>query len=77
MRTEFEQELVRFDLSSFKLTRTNEQLFKDNYQMLNLRQLSYTSDSLSKRILEKQKDFYKSLTGVFNIDSGKSISVNW
>lgn len=40
LRTEFEEELVRFDLNSFKMTRTNEQLFKDNYQMLNLWQLN-------------------------------------
>ena len=70
MRTEFAEELVRFDLSSFKMTRTNEQLFKDNYQMLNLRQLSYASDSLEKKINEKHKDFFKSLSGITKVDSG-------
>ena len=72
MRSEFEEELVRFDLSSFKMTRTNEQLFKDNYQMLNLRQLSFASDSLEKRIKDKQNEFYKVLTGMINIDTGKT-----
>ncbi len=72
MRSEFEEELVRFDLSSFKMTRTNEQLFKDNYQMLNLRQLSFASDSLEKKIKDKQNEFYKVLTGMINIDTGKT-----
>jgi len=72
MRTEFEEELVRFDLSSFKMTRTNEQLFKDNYQMLNLRQLTFASDSLKNRISNKQKDYLKQMTGFLNIDSGKT-----
>ena len=72
MRSEFEEELVRFDLSSFKMTRTNEQLFKDNYQMLNLRQLSYASDSLEKKIRDKQNEFYKVLTGMINVDTGKT-----
>lgn len=71
MRTEFEEELVRFDLSSFKMTRTNEQLFKDNYQMLNLRQLSLAADSLRNRINTKEKDYLKQLTGFLNIDTGK------
>lgn len=69
MRTEFVEELVRFDLSSFKMTRTNEQLFKDNYQMLNLRQLKYASDSLSKRIDVKHDEFFNTLSVALNVDS--------
>lgn len=56
-RTEFEEQTIRFDLSTFKMTRTNEQLFKDNYQMLNLKQLEVSSDSLKKKIADKQKEF--------------------
>lgn len=59
MRTEFEKEVIRFDLSAFKLTRTNEQLFKDNYQMLNLRQLSASSDSIEKKIAETRQYYQK------------------
>jgi lipopolysaccharide export system permease protein len=57
MRTEFEKEIIRFDLSAFKLTRTNEQLFKDNYQMLNLKQLQTSSDSIAKKIIESKGNF--------------------
>jgi lipopolysaccharide export system permease protein len=73
LRTEFEEELVRFDLSSFKMTRTNEQLFKDNYQMLNLWQLNYASDSLEKKINEKQTDLNRQLLAYFNIDSSGAV----
>ena len=50
MRQEFQKEIIRFDLSAFKLTRTNENLFKDNYQMLDLKQLKESSDSIAKKI---------------------------
>jgi lipopolysaccharide export system permease protein len=36
-----------FDLSSFRLTRTNERLFKDSYQMMNVTQLNELIDSLA------------------------------
>ena len=58
MRSEFEEQVVRFDLSSFKMTRTNEQLFKDNYQMLNLNQLTTAGDSIRKKIDSKKEDLY-------------------
>jgi lipopolysaccharide export system permease protein len=35
-----------FDLSSFKLNKTDDSAFKNNYQMLNMRQLGTTIDSL-------------------------------
>ncbi len=56
LRSAFEHYEFRFDLSSFKLSRTNEDLFKDNFQMLNLSQLSSSLDSFNvdknKRIKE-------------------------
>ncbi len=38
-----------FDLSSFKLNKTNDSVFKDNYQMLSIRQLDKSIDSLKKQ----------------------------
>ena len=49
-RTIFKEETRRFDLSSFTMTRTNEEFFKNNYQMMNVRQLKATHDSLKKRL---------------------------
>lgn len=72
MRTEYEEERIRFDLSSFKLTRTNEQLFKDNYQMLNLDQLSTAADSLDKKIKLRKKELFERLTASLMIDTNLS-----
>ena len=43
-----------FDLSSFKLNKTEDSVFKDNYQMLSVRQLDKAIDSL-----EKSDTFYR------------------
>lgn len=45
-KTSFEKEELRFDLSGFKMVRTDEELFKKNYMMLNLTQLQKATDSL-------------------------------
>jgi lipopolysaccharide export system permease protein len=45
-RTKFKDEFRRFDLSAFTMQRTNEEFFKDNYRMMDLRQLNTTRDSL-------------------------------
>ena len=42
----FEQTEQRFDMSAFQMTRTDENLFKSHYAMLNLRQLDYYADSI-------------------------------
>ena len=46
-----------FDLSSFKLSRTNEDLFKGAYQMMNVRQLNDGIDSLRR----EERDIYKNV----------------
>lgn len=48
MRSKFGEQLIRFDLSQFTLNRTDEDLFKSNYKMLNLEQLDAAIDTLSK-----------------------------
>lgn len=59
LQSKFSTYGFQFDLSSFKLSRTNEDLFKDNFQMLNLSQLEVAIDSfdfeISKRIQESSK----------------------
>jgi len=48
-RLSFKSYELKFDLSAFSLQRTREELFKDNYQMLNIKQLQYYIDSLDTR----------------------------
>ena len=45
-RSQFKEEIIRFDLSEFALNRTDEELFKTNYKMLNIGQLNTAIDSL-------------------------------
>ncbi len=49
IRDKFEEKVIRFDLSEFKLSRTNEELFKDNQNMLNISQLTKASDSVKNK----------------------------
>lgn len=49
-RFRFKETEQKFDLSGFKMQRTDENLFKSNYAMLNLRQLSYYQDSTKKTL---------------------------
>ena len=43
----FEQMEQKFDMSAFQMKRTDEDLFKSHYAMLNLKQLSYYTDSIT------------------------------
>ncbi|MFH1118462.1 MAG: LptF/LptG family permease [Bacteroidota bacterium] len=59
-RTYFEEQYKRFDLSQFKMMRTNEALFRNHYQMLNLKQLASSEDSLKKEINNRHEGWLQS-----------------
>ncbi|OQB64301.1 MAG: putative permease YjgP/YjgQ family protein [Bacteroidetes bacterium ADurb.Bin141] len=61
LRTTFQSEIIRFDLSSFELNRTNEDLFKDNYQMLNIYQLNAMIDTFQMQMNMRKYRFQKDL----------------
>lgn len=48
VRIGFKEYKLMFDLSSFKLNKTDDSAFKNNYQMLSMRQLGSTIDSLKR-----------------------------
>ncbi len=50
MRVNFKEWKKIFDLSEFALSRTDENLFKDNYQMQNLVQLEHSMDTLKMEV---------------------------
>lgn len=54
-RTKFREEIRKFDLMDFEMSRTNEDLFKNNYSMLNLKQLQKAEDSLFNERAQKKK----------------------
>jgi lipopolysaccharide export system permease protein len=61
IRDKFEERIIRFDLSEFKLSRTNEELFKDNQKMLNISQLSNSMDSLTVKRIKREAEFPEQL----------------
>ena len=60
-RTKFKTEQLRLDLSAFAMKRTNEEFFKDNYKMMNIKQLKADKDTLSK-YLERDFKIFKDFT---------------
>lgn len=74
-RTYFREQYKRFDLSQFKMMRTNEALFRNHYQMLNLKQLTTSEDSIRKEIGIRQEGWLQSTEKSFyfnsQLDSGR------
>ncbi|NVO03247.1 MAG: LptF/LptG family permease, partial [Bacteroidetes bacterium] len=72
-RLKFKDQYRRFDLASFTMTRTNEEFFKDNFQMMNSRQLDSASGALKIELVKKKEAYAKGFTNSFyfykNIDS--------
>ena len=56
-RTEFTEQFQMFDLSAFQLTRTDESLFKKNYEMQNVNQLSHSIDSIKSQLASDRKTY--------------------
>lgn len=62
MRTHFKETEQRFDLSGFQLKRTDEDLFKSNYAMLNIRQLKFYRDSFAMKGDSNLRSTFSDLT---------------
>lgn len=79
-RTFFKEEQRKFDLSGFELNRTNENLFKTNYQMLNISQLNYFIDSIATSIRDRRlnlaQNFAKNYKAYLNFDSTYTIGTD-
>jgi lipopolysaccharide export system permease protein len=65
MRMKFKDLLLRMDISGFKMQRTQEDLFKDNQQMLNNHQLLDAIDTMKKEINKDKEGFYKALSNAY------------
>lgn len=80
--TYFTQEKIMFDLTVFNFSRTDEDLFKHNYEMLNVFQLQFFSDSLKvlkyKKALELKsfvKPYYHFLKNDLTTVSSKNSNI--
>ncbi|HSN50095.1 MAG TPA: LptF/LptG family permease [Bacteroidales bacterium] len=72
-RTRFKEQFQQFDLTAFQLTRTDEKLFKSNYEMLNVKQLNASIDSIQKEVKKEKatydKAFFQNYTYLAKYDS--------
>jgi lipopolysaccharide export system permease protein len=66
-RIRFKETEQKFDLSSFKFKTTDESLFKNNYQMLNLKQLVASKDSVNKLNDSIQRTIFTSIQPYYKI----------
>ncbi|MDA9267329.1 LptF/LptG family permease [Salibacteraceae bacterium] len=90
MKSEFNKEILRFDLSGFQMERSDKDIFKDNYQMLNLQQLDNAVDTYDLKLIERDKEYGRlmlrktlpedldsaKLVGIANSDSTKTDAYN-
>ncbi len=65
--SEMDQHTVRFDLSSFQFNRTDDDLFKDHYEMLNLDQLQASMDTLTGKLEGRLVDYRKAMNNRLQI----------
>ncbi len=62
LENHFAQQTLYLDLSSFRFSRTKEELFKSDYQMMDMRQLSNSADSLQKNLIKSKEQFSKQIS---------------
>jgi lipopolysaccharide export system permease protein len=76
-RTYFNEQLIRLDLSSFEMERTNEELFKDHYRMMNLTQLEESQDSMSHELYKRKMSFFESMySRMFHLKTYDTLCIN-
>ncbi|TXB66701.1 YjgP/YjgQ family permease [Vicingus serpentipes] len=64
----FEEHEMRIDMSGFKMDRTDEELFKEDYRMLNLDQLANKTDTLKKYQNKRTDEFFLSIHNSYLIN---------
>ncbi len=74
LRNKFKRQIVRFDLSGFKPNHTNEDLFRENHQMLTSRQLSIMLDTFKIQRNRLQSDFSQTLSNGYMRNAEKFLS---
>jgi lipopolysaccharide export system permease protein len=65
-RTEFKVWEKVFDLSDFSMSRSDESLWKNHYQMMNISQLEQAIDTFNKEIVDRKETLHNNLNGFFS-----------
>ena len=67
MRNQFQRQIIRFDMAEFSMRRSSEDIFKDNYKMQSLGQLTDNIDTLNSSLVERKVNFYDNLKRNFTV----------
>jgi lipopolysaccharide export system permease protein len=62
LRNKFSRQLIRMDLTGFSLSRSDEDIFKDNYQMLSMSQLSSAIAEMEQQNIDKHQEYAEYLS---------------
>ncbi|MGL4597674.1 MAG: LptF/LptG family permease, partial [Bacteroidia bacterium] len=65
MRTQFKEQTVRLNLEGFKMTRADQDIFKENHQMLNGKQLLAQIDTMREEILNDRIEFFPAMRNAY------------
>lgn len=65
-RMKFQKEQIKFSLEDFDMTRSSEDIYKSYHEMMNIRQLNTSLDSLTNRYMERQKLFTENFGNRFH-----------
>jgi lipopolysaccharide export system permease protein len=62
IRSTFKEQIMKINLSGFEYNRTDEELFKSNFEMMNLSQILTENDTLQKEKKERVEGLFKFMT---------------
>lgn len=75
LRQSFKENRIMFNLSSFNLDRTREELFAENKMMKNIGELQYVTDSLRRQVKKEEKLVANNVTPYYSY-FGNKVSVS-
>jgi len=64
-RHSFDEQIFRMELPGFDFERSDAQIFKSRYEMMNVKQLTYTIDSLAKIIVDQEVQLRRMVQPVY------------
>ena len=70
-RSQFKQDILRFDMSDFGMKRSSEELYRNHYAMMNNAQLSIAIDSINSKSNTKLNHFKSTLSEKIDVDFQK------
>lgn len=70
-RSQFKNDILRFDMSDFGMKRTSEELYRNHYAMMNNKQLTKAVTALNAKAEQKKNDFKTQINEKIDVNYGK------